>query len=191
MAPPLLRLRALTEVFLTAAAAESPAWALPPETAALCARAAMLHDVGKLAVPDAVLKKPGRLTPAERAVMQRHPLDGCRLLEALPVLAASPYGPYCRDICRWHHERWDGSGYPDGLRGEATPPWARAAALADVYDALVTRRVYRPALSHEQAREMILLGRCGAFDPLLLRVLRDAAPLLPALYGDEESSTAS
>ena len=159
-----------------------PEYGLTDARIRLVSQAAALHDAGKLSTPDSILRKPGRLTREELALVRRHPLEGCRILESVPALRASSVYPYCYQICRWHHERWDGGGYPDGLRGDAIPIWAQAAALADVYDALVSPRVYHDPRPHGQAVDMILSGQCGAFGPRLSQALQDAAPRLESLY---------
>lgn len=137
------------------------------------ADAAVLHDVGKIAIPDYVLCKPGRLTAEEFAIMKEHTTRGCEILEKIPHLLDSSLYGYCYDICRHHHERWDGRGYPDGLKGDEITIWSQVVALADVYDALVSERVYKAAFSHEKAVEMILNGECGAFNPEILISFRE------------------
>jgi putative two-component system response regulator len=125
-----------------------------------------LHDIGKVGIPDAVLLKPGKLTPEEFEVMKQHAVIGGTTLSA--AAAAHPRAMYlqmARDIAITHHEKWDGSGYPNGLRGEEIPLCGRIVALADVYDALTTARVYKPAFSHEKAKGIILEGRGKHFDP--------------------------
>jgi putative two-component system response regulator len=128
-----------------------------------------LHDIGKVGIPDAVLLKPGPLTPAEFDVMKQHTIIGSMTLDA--AARAYPDARFlgmARDIARSHHEHFDGGGYPDGLIGERIPLCGRIVALADVYDALTTKRVYKPAFSHEKAREIIIAGRGGHFDPVIV-----------------------
>lgn len=146
------------------------------------ALAAVLHDVGKIAVPDAILKKPGPLTPSEYAVMKTHTIQGERLLASIPQLRAHDSYRYARDIARHHHERWDGSGYPDGLKGDEISIWAQVVALVDVYDALRCKRCYKEAQSHAQALAMIRGGACGAFNPRLLVALSAVEAQLAAFY---------
>ena len=129
--------------------------------------AASMHDIGKIAIPDAVLNKPGRLTAEEFEIMKTHSLKGCELLQSINEGQDEEYYRFCYDICRSHHERWDGSGYPDGLAGNI-PIWAQVVSLADVYDALTSERVYKAAYTHAQAVSMILNGECGVFNPRLL-----------------------
>ncbi|MDL2238452.1 HD domain-containing protein, partial [Christensenellaceae bacterium OttesenSCG-928-K19] len=119
---------------------------LPPEEIEAIANASMLHDIGKIAIPDSVLTKPGRLTPEEFDVMKTHTTKGSEILNSLSYMPDQKYFEYCYEICRYHHERWDGKGYPDGLKGDEIPIWAQAAALADVYDALTSDRVYKKSI---------------------------------------------
>lgn len=135
------------------------------------ATAAILHDVGKIAIPDYILNKPGRLTPEEYEVMKTHTVRGCELLNQVKQLHGNPVYEYALDICRHHHERWDGRGYPDHLKGDQITVWSQVVSLADVYDALVSRRVYKESYTHAQAMRMILNGECGRFNPELLKSL--------------------
>jgi putative two-component system response regulator len=133
----------------------------------LLAKSAILHDIGKVGIPDHILLKPGKLTPDEWAVMQTHAKLGSDAIELAEKDAERPveFLALAKEIAHWHHERWDGSGYPDGLAGEAIPVSARLMALADVFDALTTHRVYKPPMPFEKAREIIVAGRGGHFDP--------------------------
>ena len=142
------------------------------ERISLISTASALHDIGKITIPDEILNKPGRLTAEEFNVMKGHSMAGANMLEQLPFdQKDEPLVKTAYEICRWHHERYDGGGYPDGLKGEEIPISAQAVALADVYDALTSERCYKAAYSHEKAIEMILAGQCGAFNPLLLECL--------------------
>ncbi|MCM1193820.1 MAG: response regulator [Butyrivibrio sp.] len=132
------------------------------------ALAAVTHDVGKITIPDAILTKPGKLTAEEYKVMQSHTTKGVAILESIPQLRDSEIYGYACDIARHHHERWDGKGYPDGLAGDEISPWAQVVSLADVYDALSCRRVYKPPFPREKVLEMINAGQCGIFGPRLL-----------------------
>lgn len=133
----------------------------------LLARSAPLHDIGKVGIPDAILQKPGGLTPDEWAIMKTHAHIGAEAIEQAEQDAEKPveFLALAKEIAHWHHEKWDGSGYPDGLAGEAIPLSARLMAIADVFDALITQRVYKPAMSYEQAREIIAAGSGTHFDP--------------------------
>lgn len=133
------------------------------------AELALFHDIGKQAIPLDILNKPGTLTPEEFAVMKTHTIEGCRLLEANPSLASREDFPQICDVCRHHHERWDGGGYPDGLSGYQIAPWVQGVGLADAFDALIHPRVYKDAYHWSQAASMIVMGACGAFAPEMMR----------------------
>lgn len=148
------------------------------EDISLISMASALHDIGKISVPEEILNKPGRLTAEEFRIMQGHSMAGANLLMDLPIDRNEPLLKTAYEICRWHHERYDGRGYPDGLKGDAIPLSAQVVALADVYDALTSERCYKPAYSHDAAMKMILDGQCGAFQPLLLECLRDIGDTL-------------
>ena len=135
--------------------------------------ASALHDIGKIGIDEKVLNKPGRLTPEEFEVMKTHSMLGAKMLHDLDNFAEQPLLQTAYEIARWHHERWDGRGYPDGLKGDEIPISAQLVSLADVYDALTSERCYKKAFSHEKAVQMILNGECGAFNPLLLQCLTD------------------
>lgn len=168
-------LRAVAGKMEQAVAAENlarrPAWRgiLDAETIDLLFKSAPLHDIGKVAVPDRILCKPGPLTAAEFAEMKGHALIGAEILDKIERRVqrreSLPYLRIAREVAVSHHEKWNGSGYPGGLKGEATPLTGRIMALADVYDALTSARVYKPAFSHEKARRIILEGRGSFFDP--------------------------
>ena len=130
--------------------------------------ASIMHDVGKIAVPAAILNKPGKLTPDEFEIMKTHTIKGAELLERIPQMKRHNAFKYAYDIARHHHERYDGRGYPDGLKGGEIAVWAQIVSLADVYDALVSKRVYKDAYSVDQAVEMIRTGQCGVFDPVIM-----------------------
>lgn len=155
---------------------------LSPEEIDSIALAAVMHDVGKIAVPDAILNKPGRLTPEEFEVMKTHTVQGERLLERIPQLRESGIYRYACDIARHHHERWDGRGYPDGLKGDEISIWAQVVSLADVYDALSCKRVYKDAFPRERVLEMIRNGECGTFNPRLLECFFSVEEDLGRLY---------
>lgn len=155
---------------------------LDSETIEQIALASIMHDVGKIAIPDAILNKPGKLTAEEYEVMKTHTTQGALLLERIPQLRETGLYAYAADIARHHHERWDGRGYPDGLRGDAISVWAQAVSLADVYDALINKRVYKAAFPREKALEMIKNGECGVFGPHLLECFFAVEEDLFALY---------
>ena len=135
--------------------------------------ASALHDIGKIGIDEKILNKPGRLTPEEFEVVKTHSMLGAEMLHQLEDFNEQPLLQTAYEITRWHHERWDGRGYPDGLKGDEIPISAQLVALADVYDALTSERCYKKAFSHEKAVQMILNGECGAFNPLLLQCLTD------------------
>ena len=148
------------------------------------AAAAMFHDIGKMGVPDALLRKPGPLTPEEFDEIKKHTLIGEELMRGMKEMESEPLVEAAAEICRWHHERVDGSGYPDGLKGDEIPMTVQAVGLADAYDALVSQRVYKPAYTHAEALAMIRGGECGAFDPLLVDCLEDIqSALCREVYG--------
>ena len=137
------------------------------------AMAAVLHDVGKISIPDLILNKPAKLTKPEFEIMKGHTIKGCEILSSIPseMMDKEVY-QLSYDICRHHHERWDGGGYPDGLKGDEISIHAQAVAIADVYDALTSPRVYKAAYSHEKALEMIFNGECGCFNPKVIEAFK-------------------
>lgn len=139
----------------------------------LITTASALHDIGKIGIDEKILNKPGKLTKEEFEIMKTHTLIGASMLKSIEMYQNEKLLQVAYQICRWHHERYDGKGYPDGLKGEEIPISAQVVAIADVYDALVCKRVYKKAFSHETAIHMILNGECGAFNPLLLECLTD------------------
>ena len=140
---------------------------------ALIRTASSLHDIGKISIPTEILNKPGRLTQEEFEIMKTHSQIGSDMLSSLKLGKKDPLIQVSYEICRWHHERWDGRGYPDGLKGDEIPLSAQVVSLADVYDALTSERCYKKAIPHEEAMQMILDGKCGAFNPKLLAALID------------------
>jgi len=179
------RIRDITRLFLYNVSERYPEYSVLRKDADLICDAAAMHDIGKIAIPDAILLKPGRLTKEEFDIMKTHSLKGCEILDKLSIENSELLG-YCYDICRHHHERWDGRGYPDGLSGNNISIWAQIVSIADVYDALVSKRVYKDARSHEKALEMIINGECGVFNPMLLECLEEMAQLLRTAYEDGE-----
>lgn len=164
----ILRIRHFTRVLLEEVARCCPEYRLTEELIDIICSASALHDIGKIAIPDNILMKPGKLTEAEREIMKTHTVTGCRILESLENITDREYLRYAHNICHYHHERWDGGGYPEGLRGEAIPICAQVVSLADVYDALTSSRVYKEAFSFAKAVNMIFRGECGVFSPKLL-----------------------
>lgn len=150
------------------------------------ALASIMHDVGKIAIPDRILAKPGKLTPEEFEVMKTHTVQGGELLERIPQFQHNGAYHYAWDIARHHHERWDGNGYPDRLKGDEITPWAQVVSIADVYDALNCKRVYKAAFPREKVLEMIRTGQCGVFNPKLLDCFFAVEPKLALLYENLE-----
>lgn len=162
------RIRILTKILLKEMKKDYPEYRLDDSAINVIASASMLHDIGKISIPDSILNKPAKLTPEEFEVMKTHTEKGCEILDNLKGMSNKAYIRYAYEICKYHHERWDGNGYPEGLVGDEIPVWAQVTGLADAYDALTSDRVYKKAISHEKAVEMILDGQCGVFSPKLL-----------------------
>ena len=171
--PHVRHVRKLTEMMLEHLMRKTDRYHITSSDRSTIAAASTLHDLGKLSIPDSILNKPGRLTPEEFEIMKTHTTIGADMLEGMVQYRDSALVRVARDICRWHHERYDGSGYPDGLKGEAIPISAQVVSLVDVYDALTSDRVYKKAFPREKAMHMILNGDCGAFNPLLIDCLID------------------
>ena len=172
-------IRVLTELLLRSLAEAENRYALTEEDIRRYSMAAALHDIGKIAISSEILNKPGKLKPEEFSVIRDHAMIGANMLRELPYSGDEPLLRAAYEICRWHHERWDGSGYPDGLKGDECPISAQAVALADVYDALTTDRVYKKAMPHELAVKSILTGMKDSFNPALLKCLNSIASTLP------------
>ena len=168
----------LTDLLLRRLMQKSSRYQLSQMDISIISTASALHDIGKIAVDEAILNKPGRFTDEEFAIMKTHSLIGATMLEDLPFHKDEPLVRVAYEICRWHHERYDGRGYPDGLVGDQIPISAQVVAIADVYDALTSERVYKKAHSHEKALEMILAGQCGTFNPLMLECLTDISDVI-------------
>lgn len=171
--PHVMHINILTELLLEQLMKRSNDYHMTWSEQQMIVTASSLHDIGKIGIAESILNKPGRLTDEEFEIMKTHTLIGASILEKMELYQDEPLVQIARDICRWHHERYDGRGYPDGLKGDQIPISVQVVALADVYDALVSERVYKKAYSHEQALRMILNGECGAFNPLLLQCLMD------------------
>ncbi len=166
------RIRKLTEIFLLELRKRfADKYDFSDEEIDRIAVAAIMHDVGKIAIADSILNKPGKLTKEEFEIMKTHTLKGCEVLEQIPKYHENPLYIYAYDICRNHHERWDGKGYPDGLKENEISIWSQVVAIADVFDALTNKRIYKPAFSKEKALEMIQNGECGCFNPEILSIL--------------------
>lgn len=181
------RIRYFTRILLEDVAKSYQEYDLDPHKIQVITDASSMHDIGKIAIPDSILNKPGRLTPQEFEVMKTHTTKGCEILSGLERLRDQEYVRYAYNICRYHHERWDGAGYPDGLRGDSIPICAQVVAVADCYDALTTDRVYKKAIPPQEAFNMILNGECGVFSPKLLECFKNVKEQFAELshqYGD-------
>ncbi len=185
------RTRLYTKVLLKELAASNPSYGLDSAAIETISSAAALHDVGKIVIPDAILNKPGRLTAEEFDVMKKHAAEGGVIVKHLGDGQHEDYLSYAYEIAFCHHERWDGKGYPRGLRGDDIPLCAQVTGIVDVYDALTTRRVYKPAYTHEKAIGMIMNGECGAFSDDILRCFMKASPELRRLAGEYSDDAAA
>ena len=182
-----LHINIITELLLRQLMLKTDCNKMTYEDITMISMASALHDIGKIAIPEEILNKPGRLTAEEFQIMQGHSMAGAEILMDLPIDRNEPLLRTAYEICRWHHERYDGSGYPDGLKGDSIPICAQVVAIADCYDALTTDRVYKKAIAPSQAFSMILNGECGKFSPRLLECfknVRDKFAQLSAEYAD-------
>lgn len=161
------RVKAFTAILLGYLQKFYPEYNITNEQAQLISQASALHDLGKIAIQDSILLKPGKLTKDEFDEMKKHTIYGCQLLENFKQ-DDNEFYKYCYDICRYHHEKYDGKGYPDGLVGDEIPIWAQVVSIADVYDALVSKRVYKDAYDVREATRMIQDGECGIFSDKIL-----------------------
>lgn len=177
------RVKGLTQIMAQSYMQLYPEDGLTPEEVQNIVRASALHDIGKIAVPDNILLKPGRLTDDEREIMKSHTTKGCEILERLESVQDSSQYKAAYDICRHHHERYDGAGYPDALVGDEIPLSAQLVSVVDVYDALVSERVYKRAIDKDKAYEMIIGGECGIFSPKMLHCFQYARKVLE-LFSD-------
>ena len=170
-----LHINILTGLLLDKLTQKSDKYFISGNEQYLITTASALHDIGKIGIDEKILNKPGKLTAEEFEIMKQHTVIGEEMLKNLEFYQDEELVRYAREICRWHHERYDGRGYPDGLVGDEIPIAAQVVSMADVYDALTSERVYKKAFSHEKAMEMILNGECGNFHPLLLECLQEIA----------------
>lgn len=181
------RVKGFARILAEEAMRDYPEYGLTEEMIDIIESASVLHDIGKIAIPDGILLKPGRLTRDEYEYMKLHTTKGCEILDNIQDLWSETYGKTCYEICRHHHERYDGKGYPDGLTGEEIPISAQLVSVADVYDALVSERVYKSAYSLEKAHEMILAGECGVFSPKLMACFEKARKKFEVLAEEQKS----
>ena len=171
--PHVQHIQTVSELLLRQLARKTDRYTLTEDDIALISTASALHDIGKISIPDSILNKPGKLTAEEFEVVKTHAVVGASILQNLPMTQDEPLIQVAYQICRWHHERYDGHGYPDGLVGDQIPITAQVVSLADVYDALTGERCYKKAYPHETAVRMIQNGECGVFNPLLIECLLD------------------
>lgn len=183
-----LHIKCLTEMLLDRLLQKTDKYMMNSFERYLISLAASLHDIGKIGIDENILNKPAKLTKGEFEEMKKHTVIGESMLKGLDFYADEPLIRVALQICRWHHERYDGCGYPDGLKGDEIPISAQIVSLADVYDALVSERVYKKAYSHEKAISMILGGECGTFNPLLLECLVDIQDKLKVVFADNDSN---
>lgn len=165
------RVSLITKILMECVINKFPKYKLTQEDVEMIAQASALHDVGKIAIADAILNKPGKLNPVEFNEMKNHTIYGCEILENFKQ-EDNKFYRYCYEICRWHHEKYDGKGYPDGLIGDEDPIYCQATAVADCFDALVSKRIYKPAISAKAAFQMILIGECGKFGPDIMECFK-------------------
>lgn len=182
-------IKQLTSILLQNLIEKTDKYHLTENDILLISTASSLHDIGKISIDDKILNKPGRLTAEEFEVIKTHSVIGAEMLKDLHNTHNYPLFDKAYEICRWHHERYDGKGYPDGLKGEEIPISAQVTSLADVYDALTSNRCYKKAFSHEKAMAMILDGQCGAFNPVLLQCLKDCEKQILAEFSDSIDTT--
>ena len=176
-----IHINLITQLLLEQLVKKTGKYQLSWEDRLLIATASALHDIGKIGIDEKILNKPGKLTKEEFEIMKTHTLIGAQMLDNLDMYLNEKLLKLAYEICHWHHERYDGKGYPDGLVGEEIPISAQVVSLADVYDALVSERVYKKAFSHEKALEMIQNGECGTFNPLLLQCMTEAQDKLKTM----------
>lgn len=168
------RICGLTKVLMTKVSEMYPEYRLSKVEIDKIVTSSVLHDVGKISIPDSILNKPGRLTKEEYEIMKLHTVKGCEILTQIPNVMDDDVYNYSYDICRHHHERYDGRGYPDGLVGDEISIWAQVVSVADVYDALTSPRVYKAAFDHETAVKMIYNNECGVFNPKVLKAFSES-----------------
>ena len=181
----ILHIKTVTELMLRQLVKITDAYPMTEVDIALITTASSLHDIGKIYIPEEILNKPGRLTDEEFKIMKTHSELGAEIIQNMNFPKDNPLVHTSWEICRWHHERWDGKGYPDGLKGEKIPISAQVVSIADVYDALTSERCYKKAFDHDTAIQMILDGQCGQFNPLLLKCLKELSIQLSKMLNKE------
>ena len=181
----ILHIKTATEMMLRQLVKVTDAYPLTEADIALITTASSLHDIGKIRIPEEILNKPGRLTDEEFKIMKKHSELGAAIIKDMDFPQDHRLVHTAWEICRWHHERWDGKGYPDGLKGEKIPISAQVVSIVDVYDALISERCYKKAFEHDTAIEMILDGQCGQFNPVLLKCLKELSLQFSKMYTNE------
>ena len=181
----ILHIKIATEMMLRQLVKVTDAYPLTEADIALITTASSLHDIGKIRIPEEILNKPGRLTDEEFQIMKTHSELGAAIIKDMDFPQDHRLVHTAWEICRWHHERWDGKGYPDGLKGEEIPICAQVVSIVDVYDALTSERCYKKAFDHDTAIQMILDGQCGQFNPILLKCLKELSIQLSKMSGKE------
>ena len=181
----ILHIRTATEMMLRQLVKTTDAYHLTETDIAIITTASSLHDIGKIRIPEEILNKPGRLTDEEFKIMKTHSEIGASMIRDMHFLQNHPLVHTAWEICRWHHERWDGKGYPDGLKGEEIPISAQVVSIVDVYDALTSERCYKKAFDHDTAIKMILEGQCGQFNPVLLKCLKELSIQFSKTFTDK------
>ena len=166
------KVRGFTEILANHMMNNYPEYGLTPEKIKVIVSVCVLHDIGKILIRDSVLLKPGKLTPEEKEYVRSHPLRGYEIADTITEAWGKEYQQCCREITRSHHERYDGNGYPEGLKGDAIPISAQLVSLADCYESLISENIYRSAVSYDEAYDMIIQGEKGIFSPKLLECFR-------------------
>ena len=182
----ILHIKTATEMMLRQLVKVTAAYPLTEADIALITTASSLHDIGKIRIPEEILNKPGRLTDEEFKIMKTHSELGAAIIKDMDFPQDHPLVHTAWEISRWHHERWDGKGYPDGLKGEEIPISAQVVSIVDVYDALTSERCYKKAFDHDTAIQMILDGQCGQFNPILLKCLKELSFQFSNMFNDKE-----
>ena len=182
----ILHIKTATEMMLRQLVKVTDAYPLTEADIALITTASSLHDIGKIRIPEEILNKPGRLTDEEFKIMKKHSELGAAIIKDMDFPQDHPLVHTAWEICRWHHERWDGKGYPDGLKGEEIPICAQVVSIVDVYDALTSERCYKKAFDHDTAMQMIQDGQCGQFNPILLKCLKELSFQFSNMFNDKE-----
>lgn len=167
----IIRVRKYTQILVKYLQLYHPELNITDDMIKMLSEVSVLHDIGKIAIPDSILLKPGRLTPEEFEEMKTHTIKGCDLLEQLIDVWGEEYRDTAYNVIRHHHEKWDGNGYPDKLKGDEIPLSAQIVSVADVFDALTTKRVYKEPYSIEKAYDMIINDECGVFSNLMKEAL--------------------